>query len=337
LGVAAAVVIGPGPSAASHLPAACTTNQQQGTLCLVVSDTPDPVAYSTFDGNSTFISYHAVATNSSRNSSLSHVGVREQLPAGTRVVRVTTSRGTCAVSGNSDAGQSVDCSAGALKKGQEAVVDTVVTAPATTELNPADATITNNVSASFDERFSDQPNGGKVDTAAYAETTTVSKTAGQTFVPEGHSGKVDTDPAQAEYANASVPDASTDVLATIRLLAPDDFCIDGTVRVGSKTYVCRNGGFVDVSVVDAETGATYSNSQHPLVFHLRWNSGLVSDRQTVRNFVVFYQSTAASPVQVFDTRCNASASNTPCVTNIFEADDGGFSADLVKQDNGHMR
>ena len=53
-----------------------------------------------------------------------------------------------------------------------------------------------------------------------------------------------------------------------------------------------------------------------MVFHLRWDGSLVSDKQTVKNFVVFYQSTAAAPIQVFDTLCNETASNTPCLKNI---------------------
>jgi hypothetical protein len=149
---------------------------------------------------------------------------------------------------------------------------------------------------------------------------------------------VDTDPALDQYANALIPSASTDVLATLKLLAPDSFCNeDGTVRISNKNYICRQGGFVDASVVDADTGQRYTNSQHPLVFHLRWAPGLVSDRQTVRNFVVFYQGGSGSPVQVFGDTCNASRSNLPCLDNVAEAADGSWSVDLIKSDNGHMR
>ncbi len=126
-------------------------------------------------------------------------------------------------------------------------------------------------------------------------------------------------------------------MATLRLLAPDGFCsADGTVRIGNKNYICRQGGFVDASVVDADTGQRYTNTQHKLVFHLRWAPGLVSDRQTERNFVVFYQERDGAPVQVFGTTCNASASNAPCLRNVTE-EDGSWSVDLVKADNGHMR
>jgi hypothetical protein len=332
LAVALAALVTIAPSLASAAPV-CTSNQQQGTVCLTVSDTPDPVSYSTFDGNSAFISYHAVVSNASRSSSLSHVGLSEALPAGTTLVRVTSSTGTC-----SGSGQSVACAIGALKKGQSATVDVVVTAPATSDPNPPDETITNVVSSNFDERFSDQPNnGGKQDTATFLETTTVSALAGQTYVPSGHSGKVGTDPGQSEYASSTMPDVSTDVLATIQVLAPDGFCVDGTVTIGHKNYICRDGGFVQASVVNAGNGAGYSNAQHPLVFHLRWDGGLTSPKQTVRNFVAFYQSTATSPIQVIDARCNATASNLPCLRNITPLAGGGFSADLVRADNGRMR
>jgi uncharacterized repeat protein (TIGR01451 family) len=311
---------------------ACTTNNQQGTLCVSVTDTPDPLAYSSFDGNVTYLDYDIVVSNQSRSSSLSHVGLTDTLPNGTSLVRATSSRGSC-----SAAGQAVTCPLGSFKKGQQATAELVVTAPATALADPPDITITNMATVAFDERFNDQA-GGKQDSATASETTRVSKTAGQTFVPAEHSGKVDTDPAREQYANALIPNASRDVVATLQLLAPDSFCsADGTVRISNKTYICRQGGFVDASVVDADTGQRYANTQHPLVFHLRWRPGLVSDRQRVRNFVVFYQAGDGAPVQVFSDRCNASASNTPCLRNISEAADGSWSVDLVKPDNGHMR
>ena len=310
---------------------ACTTNTQQGTLCVSATDTPDPVAYSSFDGNVTYVAYDIVVSNRSRSSSLSHVGLTDTIPAGTSLVSATSSRGAC-----SAAGQVVTCPIGSLKKGQQATAELVVTAPATALADPPDITITNVASVTFDERFNDQA-GGKQDTATASEATLVSKTAGQTFVPAGHSGKVDTDPAREQYANALIPSASTDVVATLQLLAPDSFCSeDGTVRISNKNYICRQGGFVDASVVDADTGQRYTNTQNPLVFHLRWGPGLVSDRQTVRNFVVFYQERDGAPVQVFGNTCNASASNAPCLRNVTEAG-GSWSVDLVKPDNGHMR
>jgi Domain of unknown function DUF11 len=338
LAVTALLAVGPAPTLASHEPGhVCTTNQQQGTLCLRVTDTPDPVAYSTFDGNSAWLSYRALVTNESRSSSLSHVQLREELPIGTTVVRATSSRGSC-----TDLGQDpavVACAIGSLKKGQFASVDVLVTAPApsTAVLDPPDTTIINEVTGSFDERLNDQA-GGKQDQVTDSELTTVSKAAGQAYVPIGRSGKVGTDPGQAQYASSSIPNASTDVLAALRVTAPDEFCpLDGTVRIQNKTYVCRAGGFVDASVTNALTGATYTNAQSPMVFHLRWDGALVSDKQKVANFVVFYQSSAGAPIQVFDEPCDATASKTPCLKNINPLANGGIEADLVKADNGRMR
>ena len=57
----------------------------------------------------------------------------------------------------------------------------------------------------------------------------------------------------------------------------------------------------------------------------------------MKNFVVFYQPNATAPIQVFDTSCNAAASNTPCLKNVTPLADGGIEADLVKVDNGRMR
>jgi uncharacterized repeat protein (TIGR01451 family) len=332
LAVTALLVVGPAPTLANHVERACTTNQQQGTLCVTVTDSPDPVAYSTFDGNSAWLLYRATVTNASRSSSLSHVQLHEALPEGTTFVSVTSSRGSCIGSG-----QSVDCSIGSLKKGQSAIVEVVVTAPASAELDPGETTITNAVTGFFDERLNDQA-GGKQDQVTYSEPTTVSKAAGQAYVPIGQSGKVGTDPGRSQYASSSIPNASTNVLAALQVTAPDDFCpLDGTVRIQNKTYICRAGGFVEASVTNAANGATYVNAQNPMVFHLRWDGLLVSDKQTVKNFVVFYQSTAAAPIQVFDTLCNETASNTPCLKNINMTPGGGIEGDLVKPDNGRMR
>jgi Domain of unknown function DUF11 len=325
-----ALMLAPASSVADHQPPVCTANQQQGKLCLTVSDTPDPVAYSTFDGNSVWLKYHAFASNESRSSSLSHVGLIEALPDGTTFVEVTTSRGSC-----TGAAQSVSCTIGSLKKGQDAAVDVTVTAPVTALENPPDITITNVVSASFDERFSDQPNGGKQDTATYLEPTTVSKTAGQAYIPLGRNGKVGTDPAATQYASSTIPNVSSNVLAKIDIAPPDSFCQDGKVTIRNKSYICRAGGFAEASITNAATGATYSNAQNPMVFHLRWDAPLVSGKQTVKNFAVFYQSNASAPIQVFETACNAAASNTPCLKNTVV--DGSAETDLVKTDNGRMR
>jgi uncharacterized repeat protein (TIGR01451 family) len=329
--VTALLLILPASSLADHAPPVCTSNQQQGTLCLTVSDKTDPVAYSTFDGNSAWLSYHALVSNASRSSSLSHVGLTEALPAGTTFVSATPSKGSCTGSA-----QSVACTIGSLKKGQSATVDVVVTAPATLDPDPPDITISNVVSATFDERLSDQ-NGGKQDTAVYVEPTTVSKTAGQAYIPSGRTGKVGSDPAESQYASSLVPEASTDLLAAIQVGPTDTFCVDGKVTIKNKNYICRSGGFVEASVTEAATGATYSNAQHPIVFHLRWDGSLVSDKQTEKNFVVFYKSTATAPVQVFDAPCNAADSNTPCVKNVTLLSDGGIAADFVKDSNGRMR
>jgi uncharacterized repeat protein (TIGR01451 family) len=328
-----AFMLAPASSVGDHQPKVCTTNQQQGKLCLVASDTPDPVAYSTFDGNSVWLQYHAVVSNESRSSSLSHVGLIETLPAGTSFVEATSSRGSC-----TGAAQSVSCSFGSLKKGQAAGVDVVVTAPASAALNPPNITISNTLSASFDERFNDSPgSGGKQDSVTYIETTTVSKTAGQAYVPRGRTGKVGTDPAVAQYASSLIPSASTNVLASVDIAPPDSFCQGGKVTVRGKSYICRDGAFVEVSITDAVTGATYSNANNPLVFHLRWDASLVSDKQTNKNLVVFYQSTPTAPIQVFDTACNAAASNTPCLRNPKVLADGSAEIDVVKNENGRMR
>jgi uncharacterized repeat protein (TIGR01451 family) len=334
LGSAAVLAFGSAQSFGDHAPPACTSNNQQGTLCVSVSDTPDPVAYSSFDGNSTFLSYQVELSNTG-NSNLSHVGLQDTLPTGTGFVRTTTSQGTC-----SRSGQTVTCALGSLSKGQEATVDIVVTAPATSNPNPPDITITNAAEGAFDENFNDQPNNGKQDTVTYSEPTTVSKTAGSTFIPAGDTGKVGTDPGATQQGTATISEVLNDVVASINLLSPDTFCVNGQVKIGKKTYVCRDGAFVSASVLNAADETHYSSPQHPLVFHLRWNATLTSSKQTVKNFVVFYQPDGSSQLQVISARCDTGnpPTNLPCLKNVNKnKTDGSWSVDLFRPDNGHMR
>ena len=128
------------------------------------------------------------------------------------------------------------------------------------------------------------------------------------------------------------PTVTAVLLATLQLLSPDAFCVDGTVRIQNKSYICRHGGFIDVSVVDAVTGSRYTNAQNPLVFHLRWDPGLVSDKQTARNFVVFYQEECHGAGAGVRPACNACATNLPCLRNITD----GFGRP-GQAHNGHMR
>jgi uncharacterized repeat protein (TIGR01451 family) len=308
--------------------AACTVNKQQGKLCVAVSDTPDPVEYSGIDGSNTFLRYRTIVSNAGRSSSLSHVGLTEDLPAGTTLVRVTTSTGTCS--------GSVSCTFGSLKKGQSATVDVVVTAPAAGTPSPVSLTAI----GAFDERFNDQT-GGKQDTVVVGEQTGVSQGADQTFVPRGHSGRFGaTSAAGSQRASTSIPNASEDVVASLDVEATDDpafSCASGRVELSDgQTYVCRAGRFVNSVITDASTGALYSNAQDPPVYHLEWAGDLSFPFQNRNNFVVFNQVGTAS-VEAISARCNANASNQPCLRNINPLSDGGWSVDLVKAADNRMR
>jgi hypothetical protein len=321
--IIALLSVGAAPSLAAS---ACTVNQQQGRLCLAVSDTPDPVKASSAN-QSSFIMYSTRVSNESKSSSLSHVQLSESLPGGTTLVRVATAGGTCSQS------DSVSCSFGSLKKGQAATVNVLVTAPS--EAGP----ITLSATAGFDERFSDQA-GGKADTVALKEGTDVSDTATASgFVGRGASGNFGTGSAGLQNANTSIPNASTDVFATLQVEGPDDFCTNGRVTLQGQTDVCRGGGFVNSSIVSFGGGALplYENFQNPPVYHLQWASSLVPSFQTRHNFVVFNQPDQGSPVEVISTRCNRTNSNPPCLKNINEDSDGGWSVDLVKPVDNRMR
>jgi hypothetical protein len=338
LGIAAAL-FGTTRGSASHVPEACTTNTQNARGCVTVSDTPDPVAYSAFDGNVTYLRYRAVVTNRSQSGTLSHVRLTEDLPAGTTCVGATTTKGTASCSG-----QSATASIGQLKRGATATVDVEVTAPATADPNPPDTTITNATTVTFSSNNPNDP--GKDVSATYSETTTVSQDAGQTYCPAGQpSCQVDTETGRAQYGNVRIPNASTDLLATIDLVPgpPEFVCDRGKVTLpignGTKSFVCRTGDWVQASVTDVNSGTTYFNSTDPLVAHLLADADSVPTNQSKRNFVVFYQATPGAPIVVIGDqdgeRCPSAS--LPRICNITEEADGSWSVDLFRADNGRMK
>ena len=311
----------------------CQKNVQGARVCFTLTDSPDPVSYSTFDGNQSYVSYHAKVTNRSGRLPVTHVKLLESLASGTTFVRAKTTKGSC-----DGVDRFATCRIGRLRPGQSALVDVAGTAPATAEADPGPLVIKNRVRLKFDRRAHSKPHHtGHRNRARVFESTTVLKDAGATFVPKSSSAQVDTDPGQTQYGNVSVTNASTDLLVKLNLLPADDFCLLGQVTIQGNLYVCRSGGWVDASVTEADTGNHYSNSQQPLVFHLRWEKPLISLLQTENDFVVFYRTGNGAPVQVFSNQCNADASNLPCLRNIQQEADGGWSVDLVKPDNGHMR
>jgi hypothetical protein len=210
----------------------------------------------------------------------------------------------------------------------------VVSAPESSSPNPEDSLVTDYATASF---YFPSEGEGYYDQTSYDEHTTVSTSSGETFVPQGDDAKVGTDPDADQYANVTITNASEDLLASIEILPPDNFCVDGRVRVGFQVYVCRDGSFVRASVTQADSGDPYFNATDPLVFHLRWNADLVSPLQTKRNFVAFYQSHVGARTQVIKKRCGGFFPKLPCLRNITKHADGSWSVDLVKPDNGRMR
>jgi hypothetical protein len=335
------LVVGVAPSAASHEPPACTTVDGPGPLCLQVSDTPDPVSYSTFDGNQSYIEYTATAENQASETTLPNVVIDQDLPidngstllsysySGSGLVDYQTSQGTCSTEGSM-----LYCDIGDLGPGETATVTAVVSAPESSSSNPEDSLVMDYATASF---YFPNEGEGYYDQVSYDEDTTVSSSAGQTFVAQGDDAKVGTDPDADQYANVTITNASVDLLASIEILPPDNFCQDGRVRVGFSVYVCRDGSFVHASVTQADSGAPYYNAADPLVFHLRWNADLVSPLQTKRNFVTFYQSQAGARTKVIKKRCGGFFPKLPCLENITKHGDGSWSVDLVKPDNGRMR
>lgn len=308
-------------AAPSQAASACTTSNSRG--CLEVTDAPDPVVPSNDAGTPAYLTLTTRASNAGGNT-LTHVNVTEQLPAGTSFVSVTTSRGQC-----SQASGTVTCSLGQMPPGSSAVIRVVVQAPS------QEGGITTSATLGFAERANDNPsNGGKVDTVTVSEATTVSSSAGQTYVPANTPVSVATDPSDAtsadnpQYARAAIPSHPTDLIASLREVlsgGPSFSCLFGQVTVQGTVYVCRSGNWMQAQIPGTFTPW--------LEFTLIWDKSRASALQSRDNFRLFYAASASAPIEVIG-QC-ASATETRCFT--VEETAGSWIARLRKPDNGYMR
>jgi hypothetical protein len=98
-------------------------------------------------------------------------------------------------------------------------------------------------------------------------------------------------------------------------------------------YVCRKGDWFS---------ATIPGTFDPTAkFDLFWPAELISPKQTVKNFVVFYVRAPGAPVEIIKKRCGCGKPVVPCIAKVkkftYGPLKGGFAATVVRDDNGHMR
>jgi hypothetical protein len=322
MGIAATSLVligGAGISSAQGSPE-CTSSGP--LVCVSASATPEAVSPS-HTGSPTYVSYAVVASNRASNT-VNHATLTATLPVGSSLVSATPSVGTC----TTGAGAPL-CAFGSLRSGATASADVVITAPVT------EGTATATFSVSFDEGANDN---GSSDPKQDAVSTTVEVTVAATpgtassFVPEGGSVDLSTDPTGTGIANvgdpllaeATITSAPTALTATIEEVAGPLKC--------PKGVVCRRGDWVQATIP--------GTFDPPLSFALRWDKSLIPRALSGKKFVLLLtECLNGCPIQVVSSRCPSATpaqSALPCLWNVALEPDGDWIATLFNSHNGFM-
>jgi hypothetical protein len=252
--------------------------------------------------------YEAVLENRS-TSTLTHA-----------TITFTASNGTPAAplpAGCSAAGSVLTCNVGTIAGNSTArVTDVVFKAGAT-----AGQTVT--TVAGFNNGTSD-PDPGRQDTITTSTVATAPPTGtALSWIPGGAVADLGTtDPSQTIAVH--IPAQKDPITAQLGkdLLTP---------FTCPKGAVCRGGGWLTATVPFA-----YSNDA--LQFRLHWSPGLVSKKQTAKNFVVWHLSDSGVLEQI-SRKCpsaNPTAAQLPCIGNVTVGPNGA-DATLFTTHNGRMR
>jgi len=321
-GIAAASLVlisGAGISSAQGLPECSTSGP---LVCLSASATPQTVSPS-HTGSPTYVSYAVVASNLARNT-VNHAKLTATLPVGSSLVSATPSVGTCTIRSGA-----VSCAFGSLTSGAMASVAVVITAPMT------EGTAAATFSVSFDEGPND--NGGsdpKQDTVSTTEAVTVAAPSGSasSFVPEGGSVELSTDPTatgiatpgDALLAEAMITSAPTALTASIEE-------VPGTL-VCPKGVVCRRGDWVRATIP--------GTFDPPLSFGLRWDLSLIpSGLNAKKSVILLTECLNGCPLEIVSRRCSSATpaqAELPCLRNVARKQDGDWVTTLINNHNGYM-
>jgi hypothetical protein len=301
----------------------CVAPADGPEICLEVERMPESPVASTAEAP-TFTNFSVTVANRER-STATHVAlevgpIATDLSEGFVLFSATPSAGTCSFSA---ASSSLTCSIGSLASGGEVTLDLVLRTPS----SPGPAAL--EFTASFDEGPSDNPgSGGKVDAVSLTDVTTVQVPGGPTassFVPEGAGLQLGVSQGGQE-GSVSLPAQDFSTTADLEFTGTDEIPF-------ACPSVCRGGAWF--------TAAIPGTFDPPAEFDLFWPAHLVPRKQTAKNFVVFYVSSAGADVETISIRCDAALSVIPCIEDVtfFKKGPlkGGVAASVVRLDNGHMR
>jgi hypothetical protein len=308
-----AIALGTAGAAAPHGDSGC----KKSPACLDVAATLDAVTASQPSAPA-YASLTATVTGSSNKRGGEEVELTvsplaADTAAGFVLFSATPSAGTCALDG---ASTTLTCSLGKLKRGDVATVDLVLQTPQTVG------------DAALDFAVSPKPKG-KSRPVTVTKVITITAPGGETassFVPEGTPLTLDADKS-GQTQTLSLPAQGFSTTAVLAFNTTDEIPF-----TCPKWFVCRTGDWFS-----ADIPGTFDPTAE---FRLFWPAELISPKQTVDNFVVFYVKEAGAPLEIIKKRCDKYLSMVPCLKDVkkfwWGPLKGGFAATVVRADNGKM-
>lgn len=291
-------------------------------VCVDVVGDPATVPPSE-EGSPHFVSYSAQVANGGPQSA-THAVADLQLSGGLVLVSATPSVGSCSVGGHPT------CTLGKIEGGATVTIAFVARVPETE--GTAAATLT----ASFDERTNDGPTADpKQDSVSSSESTTIAALSGtaSTFVPQGASVSLTTDPTNTGVATAADPLIGQVVITTSPVATTASIDEETLTLPCPKKVICRGGDWFH-----ADIPGTFNP---PLAFPLRWDKTLIPSTLNAKKFALVYtECLNGCPLQVITARCSSApppASALPCLRGVAKLPDGDWIATLLNSHNGYMR
>ena len=315
---AVAALLGGGTVSGASTPVCSASGPR---VCVDLVGTPSTVAPS--GDTDHYVNYVAHIANEG-NQSATHTGANLDLSGGLVLDSVTSSVGTCSITAHPT------CTLGRLAGGADATVEFTARVPKTEGTGRATLTV------NFDERVNDGPaNDPKQDTVILHEDTTVKIPDGSasSFVPEGASVSLTTDPTSTGIASATDPLIGQAIITTSPISTTALIDEVSLSLPCPKKVVCRGGDWFH-----ADIPGTFDP---PLAFPLRWDSTLIPSSLNAKKFALLYtECLSGCKLQVITSKCSSAAppaSELPCLSGVAKLPDGDWVATLVNNHNGYMK
>jgi hypothetical protein len=290
-------------------------------VCVDLVGTPATVAPS--GDTDHYVNYVAHVSNTG-NQSATHTGADLVLSGGLTLTAATSSAGTCSITAHPT------CTLGKIAGGAGATVEFTARVPTTEGTGSATLTV------NFDERANDGPaSDPKQDTVVVHEDTVVKNPDGSasSFVPEGASVSLTTDPTNTGVATATDPLIGQAIITTSSVATTAAIDEVGLTLPCPKKVICRSGDWFH-----ADIPGTFDP---PLAFPLRWDRTLIPSSLNAKKFALLYtECLNGCKLEVITSKCSSAmppASELPCLSGVAKLPDGDWVATLWNDHNGWMK